>query len=252
MYCPKCGIELKRQSNFCANCGQNLQSLFNEGVEPLSKPTDVDYRSQPQKTEIEYAGFWRRLAALFIDNIMLSIIGFVYGFFFFTFLIKTEPEVLIVLYYIWGILITWLYYSILESSNEQATIGKKTMGIIVVDLSGKKVSFARASGRYFSKYFSILTIGIGYLMIAFSTKKQALHDKISDCLVIKKSSSYKPIKKKNNKKQKLKVICSIIFIIPGIVFLFYNLRLCDFRSFILPLILVSVGIYIAFSWTQKT
>ncbi len=89
--------------------------------------------------------------------------------------------------YMLSLVITmWPYNALMESSSKQATLGKMALGIVVVDLSGKRISFARATGRFFSKFFvsSILIIGIGYLFAAFTKKKQALHDLIAGTLVV--------------------------------------------------------------------
>jgi uncharacterized RDD family membrane protein YckC len=60
------------------------------------------------------------------------------------------------------------------------------LGIKVTDMKGGRLSFARATGRYFSKMISGLTIGIGYIMAGFTQQKQALHDIIAGCLVVDK------------------------------------------------------------------
>ncbi len=84
------------------------------------------------------------------------------------------------------IITPWLYFSLLESSPKQATAGKMAIGIIVTDLQGNRISFGRATGRYFAKIVSAIIIFIGYIMAGFTQKKQALHDMISGCLVINK------------------------------------------------------------------
>jgi len=91
---------------------------------------------------------------------------------------------------IWGfnvfaIASVWLYYAIFESSKWQATLGKKLIKIKVTGMHGQRISFARATGRYFAKFLSSLIFFIGYLMIAFTKKKQALHDIIAETLVIR-------------------------------------------------------------------
>jgi uncharacterized RDD family membrane protein YckC len=86
------------------------------------------------------------------------------------------------------LMVQWLYWALLESSSWQATIGKRLLGLYVTDLQGKRLSFARASGRFFGKIISELTIGIGFLMAGFTPKKQALHDMIAQCLVLKRTS----------------------------------------------------------------
>ena len=83
-----------------------------------------------------------------------------------------------------SIVITWLYFALLESSTRQATFGKMALGLFVTDLEGNRLSFARASGRYFSKIISGMTFTIGFLMAGFTAKKQALHDMIAGCLVL--------------------------------------------------------------------
>ena len=80
----------------------------------------------------------------------------------------------------------WLYFAFLESSPTQATLGKMIVGIVVTDLNGNRVSFSTASGRYWSKIASGATLLFGFLMTGFTRKKQALHDIMAGCLVLKK------------------------------------------------------------------
>jgi uncharacterized RDD family membrane protein YckC len=159
-----------------------------------------------------YAGFWSRFAAYFIDNAILAFllmesIWFVQnqlnGYF------AVHPEILKVLqpdstlsdsttafeyttkfmyYYgvVFGFIFTWIYYAGFESSHLGATPGKWVLGIYVTDLEGKRISFGRASGRYFGKIISGLILGIGYMMAGFTEKFQALHDTMAECLVWKK------------------------------------------------------------------
>ncbi len=81
----------------------------------------------------------------------------------------------------------WLYYALSESSKWQATPGKLILGLKVVDANFQKIGFARASGRYFAKFLSTFCLGIGYLMPLFTQKKQALHDLVANCVIIKKT-----------------------------------------------------------------
>lgn len=80
-----------------------------------------------------------------------------------------------------------LYYALMESSEKQATVGKLAMGIKVTDMQGNRLSFGQATGRHFAKIISGLTLLIGYIMAGFTEKKQALHDIIVNCLVVKKT-----------------------------------------------------------------
>jgi uncharacterized RDD family membrane protein YckC len=82
--------------------------------------------------------------------------------------------------------LNWLYFSLLESSGWQATLGKKALGLEVTDLAGRRISFGRATGRFFAKYISAIILMIGFLMAGFTEKKQALHDILAGTLVIRK------------------------------------------------------------------
>lgn len=118
-----------------------------------------------------YAGFWLRFAAGLIDGIILGIIA-------------------IPLNLIGGgwimLLIGWLYSALLESSARQATIGKIALDIKVTDMNGSRISFGKATARHFSKIISTLILMIGFIMIAFTEKKQGLHDIIAGSLVVRK------------------------------------------------------------------
>lgn len=155
--------------------------------------------------ERKYAGFWWRFLAFILDQIvvsiaasiltiplfaglgitvfslsemdlnsteMLAIVGSMFGLYILTFALMIAFE--------------WLYYSLFESSKHQATIGKMVCGIIVTDMNGERIKFGRATGRFFGKILSAMIIYIGYIMAAFTEKKQALHDLIANTLVIKK------------------------------------------------------------------
>ena len=80
----------------------------------------------------------------------------------------------------------WLYYALMESSPLQGTLGKAAVGLRVTDQRGNRISFARASARFFSKLLSAITFDVGFVIAALTPKKQALHDLIASCLVIKR------------------------------------------------------------------
>jgi uncharacterized RDD family membrane protein YckC len=81
----------------------------------------------------------------------------------------------------------WLYYAYCESSSWQGTLGKKALGLFVTDMEGRRVTFGRASGRFFAKIVSgLIPFAIGYIMAGFTAKKQALHDIIASCLVLRR------------------------------------------------------------------
>jgi hypothetical protein len=83
-------------------------------------------------------------------------------------------------------IIWWIYTSVLLSCPWQATLGMKVCGLKITDESGKRISFGRATGRYFASFLSVCpTLGIGFLMIAWTSRKQGLHDLIARTLVVK-------------------------------------------------------------------
>jgi uncharacterized RDD family membrane protein YckC len=152
-----------------------------------SKPPSSETRSQPpspfpdsslitsQPAIIVYAGFWSRVIAYFIDVIVLS---FVLKLFF----NNTGFGIAIIIQFI----LTWLYFTLLESSSKQATLGKMATGIIVTDLHTRRISFGKANGRYWGKWVSTMILFIGYIMAGFTQKKQALHDIMAGTLVTRK------------------------------------------------------------------
>jgi len=82
----------------------------------------------------------------------------------------------------------WLYYALLESSSWQGTVGKKALGLIVTDLDGRRVSFGRATARFFSRLITgLVPLFIGYILAGITAKKQALHDMIAGTLVLRKT-----------------------------------------------------------------
>jgi uncharacterized RDD family membrane protein YckC len=87
---------------------------------------------------------------------------------------------------------------LLESSRLQATLGKIAFGIIVADLSGKRISFLRATGRFFGKVLSGQVLLIGYIMAAFMQRRQALHDLLAGTVVVNKNSVVTVTAKPNN------------------------------------------------------
>ena len=123
----------------------------------------------------QYAGFWRRFVAWVIDLVILAVIGFIVNLILSEWLASTI-----------SIFLGWLYFAGMESSTRQATLGKGAMGIFVTDMDGRRISFLRATGRYFAKILSALIFMIGYIMAAFTARKQALHDILASTLVLKK------------------------------------------------------------------
>lgn len=135
-------------------------------------------------TKTAYAGFWLRFAAWIVDQLILGVAGFMLGLIV-GFMVANELSASVIITVV-GITISWLYFASMESSEKQASLGKMLIGLKVTDLNNHRISFARATGRYFSKILSGLILLIGYFMIGFTEKKQGLHDMIAGTLVVKK------------------------------------------------------------------
>ena len=139
---------------------------------------------------IAYAGFWRRFGAFVIDviltNIAAFVVSFILGFFLASSAVHDQGS-LGAIGAVAGLITTWLYYALLESSPLQATLGKHVFGIVVTDASSRRISFGRASARYWSMWISLLTLGIGFIMCAWTQRKQCLHDMIAGCVLPKRA-----------------------------------------------------------------
>ncbi|MCX7922838.1 MAG: RDD family protein [Clostridia bacterium] len=146
-----------------------------------------------------YAGFWKRFAANFIDqfilNIGVTILAFILGIFLGLFnlaagygeeSLSDDSPFSLLIGIVLGFGVPWLYHSLFESSSLQATPGKLALGIKVTDLDGNRVSFGKATGRFFGKILSGLILLIGFIMAGFTEKKQALHDMMAGTLVVDK------------------------------------------------------------------
>lgn len=161
-------------------------------IEPITYAT-------PLEKQMEFAGFWKRFLAYMIDYFILNSVGTIIGLFigiplgiFGAASGLTEDEMTFFLFGVYviilpfSILLGLLYYGICESSKMEGTIGKYALGIKVINKDGSKISFWKAVGRAFAMTISLFTFGVGWIMIAFTDKKQALHDMVAGCYVANK------------------------------------------------------------------
>lgn len=151
----------------------------------------VVYREQ---TGVVYAGFWLRFVAMLIDEVLLQIvyqgIGFVLamptaiGFMMGRSAMAVGAASILVS---WPLMmcVAWVYAAVMESSSSQGTLGKMALGLKVTDMQGRRVTFARATGRHFGKIVSGITLLVGYIMAGFTERKQAMHDMMAGTLVVK-------------------------------------------------------------------
>lgn len=203
IYCNRCGAQNSALAKFCANCGTPFAPDLQVAPAAVSAievtPRPQGPASQPAyalpQSAIRYGGFWIRLVAFVIDAILVGIviwpfslmIGVIIGV---TGSAISMPGVGIhVVNGIVGFAISlcanWIYEAALESSSRQATVGKMVLGLKVTDLEGRRISFARATGRHFAKFISGMMLLIGYIMAGFTERKQALHDMIAGTLVVR-------------------------------------------------------------------
>jgi uncharacterized RDD family membrane protein YckC len=211
VYCSKCGSAISATAVFCPVCGQAIATLAPSPQANLVSAGAVPgypVVSPPAAySNVLYAGFWLRFVAFLIDS-------FLRGFAFVLLLIPlfvltgagsalsrmSEGEdisdnvaALIGGGFVLGfigiiLLVSWLYYALSESSSWQATPGKKLLNLYVTDMEGQPISFARASGRYFARIItSLIPLGIGYILAGITEKKQAIHDILASCLVLRRS-----------------------------------------------------------------
>ena len=224
MFCTQCGASSAEGARFCRTCGATLHTDSPTAPAPATTPastvaevgtvgpassayvgsapgyaaggvlpsnlgmTSASAAMSAPAAPVVYAGFWLRFVALFIDGVLLGIGGVILGV---VIGIATQAQAtaiatIVTLIYV---VIAILYFPVMESSARQATWGKKAMGIIVTDYNGNRIGFGRAFGRFLSKIVSQLIFYIGYLMAAFTERKQALHDIMAGTLVVKGTPS---------------------------------------------------------------
>ena len=190
MFCPECGTKIEGQPNNCAKCGKDLTgAMLVQSAPAAAIPGIVPGQ------DFKYAGFWIRFVAFIVDAIVLNIgasiilypVVLMLGMSMMDLLMSGDGPTPsgVGMIKLLGIAIPWLYFALLESSVWQATLGKKMLGLRVTGLDGNRISFLRATGRFFAKWLSGAILLIGYLMIAFTAKKQGLHDMIASTLVLK-------------------------------------------------------------------
>jgi uncharacterized RDD family membrane protein YckC len=137
-----------------------------------------------------YGGFWIRFVAYIIDSIIINIVVFIVSFVVGLAMgvgggSRASAEAAQLIGSVIGIGLAWLYFALQESSEAGATLGKRALGLRVLRGDGMRLSFGRATGRFFAKFLSAVILLIGYIMAGFTDRKRALHDMIADTVVIK-------------------------------------------------------------------
>jgi len=172
MYCAQCGTWNDGTSRFCVKCGVALPET------PVGIAT----------AESVFAGFWIRVGAYLIDYVILTAAGFV-ALFLLGFVLQAQPVVAGLMTLVVWIGAPWLYTALFESGSRQGTPGKLAVNLKVTDLTGNPISFGRATGRYFAEWITALTLGVGYAMVAFTDRRQSLHDMLAGTVVVRKEAT---------------------------------------------------------------
>lgn len=190
MFCPKCGNSSLEGGSFCTNCGNPLTS---PSVSTPGASTPVTTVVPPVLT-MEYVGFFPRVGAFLIDYILLTLVlAVVASGLRLLFLPGIGPQdqgyfIGQVLFSLLLAILIWWPYFIVSSVKFGGTVGKLILGQMVVNENGEKIDWGQALLRYLVGYGIIdsLTLGLGYLWVAFDSKKQGFHDKIAKTYVVKR------------------------------------------------------------------
>jgi uncharacterized RDD family membrane protein YckC/type II secretory pathway pseudopilin PulG len=179
MICAKCGTTNSENATSCDSCGASLITFA---------PTAGELNAAAALLDADYAGFWRRFAAVFLDGIVLGLIflpialvlGFTAGMLGLGNSLTANIAINLL-----SLLASAAYFVVMESGEQGATFGKRWVKIRVVDGYGERISKARAFARWAAHFLSYITLLIGFLIQPFTMKKQALHDKVAGTLIVR-------------------------------------------------------------------
>lgn len=134
-----------------------------------------------EQKKFPYAGFWIRVVAYLIDGILLAVINFIIGL-----VMGSAGTGAGTMGSVISLIIGLVYFSVMESSESQGTVGKMVVNIKVGDSNGERISLSNAMGRWLAKILSAILLCIGFMMVGWDDKKQGLHDKLADTYVFYK------------------------------------------------------------------
>jgi len=194
--CASCGSTRQAYGRYCLFCGDVLSEPTVKVVVSAESATPGQPAGNPSPAPIEYGGFWRRTWAGTIDVALEASVAGVITYLAIDPLLNRVGQMLS--YERWMskmaagfayILVlsigAWLYCAFSESSPRQATIGKRIMGLRVMNADGSRISFGEATVRHFMKFLSLFTAGVGFMMAGWTKRHQALHDIPCDCIVVR-------------------------------------------------------------------
>ena len=149
----------------------------------------------PSTQTFRYASFTARAMALVIDSsivfammvvifVPLYLVSILASLVLLPLLALLNLTIVPSLFLLWAGM-NWVYFATMESGERGATYGKRILGLRAVDEKGNKLTFGRASVRYFAKIVSAIPMFLGFFMAIVTQRKQALHDLIAETLIIK-------------------------------------------------------------------
>lgn len=156
---------------------------------------------------MKYLGFWKRLLAYLIDTVPITLAVFLPAYFFLGFDEvmhsyfgdRKNPDARAAYYSQrdliknFGLLVYLVYCIFMESSGMHATLGKRVLGAKVVSETGEPLTLKQALLRNLLKILSAFPLFMGFLMAAFSKKRQALHDKFAKTYVVERAAQEREV-----------------------------------------------------------
>jgi uncharacterized RDD family membrane protein YckC len=139
----------------------------------------------PNYSAIHYAGFWMRFWAYLLDLVVIASINGIVVYPLFRFMdLPLEKNHMFAPLSIATAATFYLYFIVMTKIFNQ-TIGKMVFGLKVIDVNDKPLTWSTVLFReLIGKFISKTILFIGFLVAAFSTKKQGIHDMIADTTVI--------------------------------------------------------------------
>lgn len=182
--CPRCQSFIPEGETVCQFCLKHFPESIEEQQAKDKKNQDSVQSQPPIDTVIGYVGFWRRLGAAIPDLTIAAIFALIVNY---VLELYKIPNHSLYAVFIAGVFFLMLYSPLCLSSPYRATVGKIAFGIIVVYGNGKQLTFFQALVRELGKYLSLITLGIGFVMIGFTKNKQGLHDLLARTVVVDRS-----------------------------------------------------------------
>jgi uncharacterized RDD family membrane protein YckC len=198
MYCSKCGKKTDDSGRYCQWCGADLKAT---PPKPLLRRKVAGIRTE------DFAGPGQRFIAFVIDVIFILIIdAFVMGVTGLTEGVRMAyqlirgypmtdrygdvvnsalPTAIVYSFTVLIIIVPWIYFAFLDSSKNQATLGKIAARVAITDMNGARITFARGTLHFFAMYLSFFIFFVGFIITPFTRQKQGLHDIIAGCLMFR-------------------------------------------------------------------